>query len=242
MNDEFLYCHRCDKIVSAKAPCGGACNAAPVPVLTQLGPEASPNKRIVQRLTERASFVANKEWPTVQTIDRELAALGYDVAGLCTPREVVRERVREAPRLGRMGEPDALCLALLRAMVSVPGDLRVERLDTPGMINLTIYCNPADRGIVIGKKGNNIEPLRVLMNHVSIRGSQRRTTIELARADAPMPKRSCRRHADCDQADVDAREGRVGVAAYHAGRADHVRLGDEGDEGDEAIARAGFTS
>lgn len=72
-----------------------------------------------------------------------------------------------------------LLTEVLLALVEHPEKVHVEELSSESTTALTIHCAPTDRGIVIGRKGCNIEALRVIFNHMAAK-LRRRVTIEVA--------------------------------------------------------------
>ena len=62
---------------------------------------------------------------------------------------------------------------ILKALVNHPEDVKVERtVDEMGVL-LTIKVNPADVGIVIGRKGSTIQAIRTLVKIVGLKNRAR---------------------------------------------------------------------
>ena len=62
---------------------------------------------------------------------------------------------------------------ILKALVNHPDDVKVERtVDEMGVL-LTIKVNPADVGIVIGRKGSTIQAIRTLVKIVGLKNRAR---------------------------------------------------------------------
>lgn len=79
---------------------------------------------------------------------------------------------------------DELLTENLMALVEHPNKVRVEMIENETMIGLTVHCDPQDRGIVIGRGGNNINALRVVFGHMAAK-TKRRVTIEVADSRRP---------------------------------------------------------
>lgn len=89
-----------------------------------------------------------------------------------------------------------LLTELVMALVDHPEDVRVEEQDQGEVLAFSIHCSPSDRGIVIGRGGDTIQSLRLLLGRVAAR-QRRRVTIEVAnsRFIRPSPSRELRRAA-----------------------------------------------
>lgn len=62
---------------------------------------------------------------------------------------------------------------ILKALVNHPDDVKVERtVDEMGVL-LTIKVNPADVGIIIGRKGSTIQAIRTLVKIVGLKNRAR---------------------------------------------------------------------
>ncbi len=62
---------------------------------------------------------------------------------------------------------------ILKALVNHPEDVKVERtVDEMGVL-LTIKVNPADVGIIIGRKGSTIQAIRTLVKIVGLKNRAR---------------------------------------------------------------------
>jgi len=62
---------------------------------------------------------------------------------------------------------------ILKSLVTKPEDIKIERkIDEMGVL-LSIKVNPHDVGLVIGKKGNMIKALRVLIRAVGLKNHAR---------------------------------------------------------------------
>jgi len=62
---------------------------------------------------------------------------------------------------------------ILKSLVNHPEDVKIERtVDEMGVL-LTIKLNPADVGIVIGRKGNTIRAIRTLVKIVGLKNRAR---------------------------------------------------------------------
>jgi len=62
---------------------------------------------------------------------------------------------------------------ILKSLVNHPEDVKVERtVDEMGVL-LTIKVNPADVGMVIGRKGNTIRAIRTLVKIVGLKNRAR---------------------------------------------------------------------
>lgn len=85
-----------------------------------------------------------------------------------------------------------LLTEVLLALVEHPEAVRVEEIRGELTTALTIHCAPTDRGIVIGRKGSNIEALRVIFNHMAAK-YRRRVTIEVANSKQASSSRDLRR-------------------------------------------------
>ena len=62
---------------------------------------------------------------------------------------------------------------ILKSLVNHPEDVKVEKtVDEMGVL-LTIKVNPADVGMVIGRKGNTIRAIRTLVKIVGLKNRAR---------------------------------------------------------------------
>lgn len=89
-------------------------------------------------------------------------------------------------------DPSELLTEILIALVEQPDKIRVEQIQNETTIALTVHCEASDRGIVIGRQGNNIQALRVLFGHMAAK-TNRRVVIEVAESrnhQRPLPRRA----------------------------------------------------
>ena len=58
---------------------------------------------------------------------------------------------------------------LLKLLVSTPKKVKVERLVNEKGVLLTIDCDPADIGTLVGKQGRNINAIRHLVRMIGLK-------------------------------------------------------------------------
>lgn len=96
--------------------------------------------------------------------------------------------------------------SIVKAIVSNPNDVQVERtVDEMGVL-LTLKINPADMGYVIGRKGQTAQAIRTLLKII---GAKNNARVNLKIYDpegdqrGPRPSRESRESADIDTSSID---------------------------------------
>lgn len=75
--------------------------------------------------------------------------------------------------------PSILLCEVVKALVDHPDSVRVEEANTEGSTHLVIYCEPDDRGKIIGQNGGTVQAIRILFGKMAaIEG--RKTYIQVA--------------------------------------------------------------
>lgn len=74
---------------------------------------------------------------------------------------------------------------ILKNLVTVPDDVKIEETDEQGTTNYLVTVNPADVGRIIGKEGKVIKAIRTIMRVIAIQKGVHVRVSVISENDAP---------------------------------------------------------